>query len=100
MRTPTGSSRGSTGREEPVEFKFLGPRCDHQVLKQLEPKNLSNFATGSRAALKGAPLMSATLKLTSAAGSPLYENFGSAKGAAINISVSALKEWRSLNSQT
>ena len=43
MRTPTGSSRGSTGWEEPVEFKFLGPRCDHQVLKHLETKNLSNF---------------------------------------------------------
>ena len=43
MRTPTGSFRGSTGWEEPVEFKFLGPRCDHQVLKHQETKNLSNF---------------------------------------------------------
>ena len=43
MRTPTGGSGGSTGQEEPVEFKFLGPRCDHQVLKHLETKNLSNF---------------------------------------------------------
>ena len=43
MRTPKGSSGGSTDWEEPVEFKFLGPRCDHQVLKHLETKNLSNF---------------------------------------------------------
>ena len=43
MRTHTGSSGGSTGWEEPVEFKFLGHRCDHQVLKHLETKNLSNF---------------------------------------------------------
>ena len=39
----TRAPGGSTGREEPVELEFLGPRCDHQVLKQLEPKNLSNF---------------------------------------------------------
>ena len=27
--------------EEPIEFNFLGLKCDHQGLKQLEPKNLS-----------------------------------------------------------
>ena len=43
MRTPTGGFGGSTGREEPIEFKFLGPRCNHQVLKHLETKNLSKF---------------------------------------------------------
>ena len=40
---PTGGSGESTGPEEPVEFEFLGLRCDHQVLKHLETKNLSNF---------------------------------------------------------
>ena len=36
-------SRGSAGSEEPVKFEFLGLRCNHQVLKHLETKNLSNF---------------------------------------------------------
>ena len=38
-----GYPRGSTGQEELVEVEFLGLRCDHQVLKELETKNLSNF---------------------------------------------------------
>ena len=41
MRTPPHCILGSTGREEPVEFKFLGPWCDHVGLKWLGAKNLS-----------------------------------------------------------
>ena len=29
---------------ETKEFDFLGSRCDHEVLKQLEPKNHSKSA--------------------------------------------------------
>ena len=43
MRTPTGNSGGSTGRKEPVEFKVLDPRCDHQVFKHLETKKPLKF---------------------------------------------------------
>ena len=32
--------RGSTDREKPTEFEFLGLSCDHEVLKHLEAKNL------------------------------------------------------------
>ena len=39
--------RGSTDPEEFVEFDFLGLECDHQVLKQLEPKNLSKTGISS-----------------------------------------------------
>ena len=35
---------GSTGREEPPEFDFLGLECDPSVLKQSEAKNLSKMA--------------------------------------------------------
>ena len=41
MRTPPHCILGSTGREEPVEFEFLGPWCDHVGLKWLGAKNLS-----------------------------------------------------------
>ena len=34
-------SLGSTGREEPPEFDFLGLGCDPAVSKQPEAKNLS-----------------------------------------------------------
>ena len=37
---PLGDPGGSTDLGEPTEFKFLGYRCDHAVLKQLEAKNL------------------------------------------------------------
>ena len=30
-----------TEQIEGAEFEFLGSRCDHEVLEQLEPKNLS-----------------------------------------------------------
>ena len=35
---------GATDPEEPIKFDFLGLECDHQGLKQLEPKNLSKRA--------------------------------------------------------
>ena len=35
-----GCPGGSTDREKPTEFKFLGLRCDHEVFKHLEAKNL------------------------------------------------------------
>ena len=38
---PPGCPWVSTERGEPIEFDFLGLECDHQVLKQPEPKNLS-----------------------------------------------------------
>ena len=38
--TPPGCPGGSTDRENPTEFEFLGLRCDHEVLKHLEAKNL------------------------------------------------------------
>ena len=41
----TWDSGEFTGLEEPVKFEFLGLRCNHQVLKHLETKNLSNFGT-------------------------------------------------------
>ena len=41
ISTPSGYSWGSTEWGDPIEFDFLGLECDHQVLKQLEPKNLS-----------------------------------------------------------
>ena len=40
ISTPQGCPGGSTDTEEPIEYEFLGLECDHQVLKQLEPKNL------------------------------------------------------------
>ena len=39
--TPPGDPGGSTDLGETKEFDILGFRCDHEVLKQLEPKNLS-----------------------------------------------------------
>ena len=42
--TPLGCPWGSTEQGEPIEFDYLGLECDHQVLKQLEPKNLSKRA--------------------------------------------------------
>ena len=39
--TPPGCSWGSTDLEELIEFDCLGLKCDHQGLKQLEPKNHS-----------------------------------------------------------
>ena len=39
--TPPGHSLGSTDPEELIELGFLGLKCDHQGLKQLEPKNHS-----------------------------------------------------------
>ena len=39
--TPPGDPGGSTDPGETKEFNILGYRCDHEVLKQLEPKNLS-----------------------------------------------------------
>ena len=44
ISTPPGCPWGSTEREEPIEFDFLGLECDYQVLKQLKPKNLSKRA--------------------------------------------------------
>ena len=44
ISTPPGGPGGSTDPEEPIEYEFLGLECDHQVLKQLEPKNLSKRA--------------------------------------------------------
>ena len=41
---PPGCPWVSTEPEEPIEFDFLGLKCDHQCLKQLEPKNLSKRA--------------------------------------------------------
>ena len=41
MSIPLVYPLGSTGREEPVDFEFLGPCCDHVVLKRLGAKNLS-----------------------------------------------------------
>ena len=43
----TVGSGGSTGLEEPVEFEFLGLRCNHQALEQLETKNLLKIGTFS-----------------------------------------------------
>ena len=39
--TPPGGPGESTDPDETKEFDILGFRCDHEVLKQLEPKNLS-----------------------------------------------------------
>ena len=33
----------SKKRENPTEFEFLGFRCDHEVLKELEAKNGSKM---------------------------------------------------------
>ena len=33
----------SKERGEPIQFDFLGLKCDHQVLEQLEPKNLAKM---------------------------------------------------------
>ena len=44
ISTPPGCPGGSTDPDEFIEFDFLGLECDHQVLKQLEPKNLSKRA--------------------------------------------------------
>ena len=38
---PPGCPLGSTEPEEPIKFDVLGLECDHQVLKKLQPKNLS-----------------------------------------------------------
>ena len=46
ISTPPGCPWVSTERGEPIEFDFLGLKCDHQFSEQLEPKNLpkmSNF---------------------------------------------------------
>ena len=40
ISTPPGCPWGSTERGDPIEFDFLGLECNHQVLEQLEPKNL------------------------------------------------------------
>ena len=40
---PQGAQGGSTDPEETKEFDFLGLRCDHEVLEQLFPKNLSKI---------------------------------------------------------
>ena len=42
--TPPGCPVGSTDPGETIEFEFLGFRCDHLYLKQLEPKNSSKKA--------------------------------------------------------
>ena len=42
--TPLGCPGESKDPGEPTEFDFLGYRCDHAVLKQLEAKNLSKRA--------------------------------------------------------
>ena len=41
ISTPPECPWGSTDPEELIEFDFLGLKCDHQGLKQLEPKNHS-----------------------------------------------------------
>ena len=38
---PPGCPGGSKDPEETKELKYLGFRCDHEVLEQLVPKNLS-----------------------------------------------------------
>ena len=42
--TPPGCPWGSIDPEESIEFDFLGLECDHQTLKELEPKTLSKSA--------------------------------------------------------
>ena len=39
--TPPGCPGVSTDPGETKRFNFLGSRCDHEALEQLEPKNLS-----------------------------------------------------------
>ena len=41
---PPGCEWGSTDPGETIEFEFLGFRCDHLGLEQLEPKNSSKSA--------------------------------------------------------
>ena len=41
ISTPPGCPWGSTDWVEPIEFDFPGLECEHQDLKQLEPKKLS-----------------------------------------------------------
>ena len=38
--TPLGCPGGSIDPGEPIEFDFLGCRCDHKALKSLETKSL------------------------------------------------------------
>ena len=64
ISTPPGCLWGSTERGEPIEFDFLGLECDHQVLKQLEPKNLSKTGISNQFLLfLSSFLVSAALKL-------------------------------------
>ena len=42
--TPPRYPWGCTVRGEPIKFNCLNLECDHQLLKQLEPKNLSKRA--------------------------------------------------------
>ena len=49
--TPPGDPGGSTDPGETKEFNILGFRCDHEVLKQLEPKNLFKSAENHKKCL-------------------------------------------------